>query len=300
MPSILLTNQQAKQCPFPPTSSVYILDQGHFIPRGEVKSVLMNLNPPEILYKVKSAASTVYITQDKLRFQVGCRVKVQYRSNKNVSHRNKRMESLEGMILGTCEIPVDDDRYDNANPHKNFWYSVQVMGTNDGVPFAKRILLVYPADVSLCSIPVEDTSIEKGPIMPIGKFPRKKIVTKSKVFNINITSKKNKTSCQLKVGHYKKLERNKSTTKKKKNMKIVTKRKLDVFEKGDAPEATRDDSSVCTMVTETDFKDDLPVAMGDDSSVYTMVPDIVLNNEEDNENFMEHCLHQMGSYEISI
>ena len=211
-------------------------------------SVLLNMNPSEILYSVKTAASTEeYVSQDKLRFQVGCNVKVRCCSVINVSPKSMKMESLEGVVLGTCEIPADDDRHDCAFPHKNFWYSIQVIGTS----FANRILhKIYPDDVTLGSISVEDAPIKKeDSAMPIKKgsdFIQEK-VKKIKVLNINIICKKNHTSCQLKIGCCENSVKQESTTKES------MKRKLDVFQKHDLSAAIKDDSSACTLVPDVDI-----------------------------------------------
>ena len=246
MPSILLTKRQAEVGPFPPTSSVSILDQGNGISRG--------------------FSTEQYVRQDELRFQVGCKVKVRCCSFDNVS---PKMESLEGVVLGTCEIPTDDDRHDCANPHKNFWYSIQVIGTSDGSSFASRIFHeACPDDVTLASLSIEDTPIEEDS-MPIEKGSDliQEKVKRIKVLNINIISKKNHNSCQLKIGCCEKSEKQKFTTNEDVANESM-KRKLDVLYKDDLSAAIRDD---------------LSAEIRDDSSACTMVPDVYIKNEEDNE-----------------
>jgi hypothetical protein len=175
---------QAEASPFPPASSVYVCaDQGHVTCRGKVKRVLLdefNKKHPKVFYLVQPSGSEkkLLVAQEFLRFQNGSKVKVevgvQLPSNGNIPprcirRRSTKKQALEAIVLGTCKVPVDDDRYDSANPHKNFWYSLKVMGTSDGASFAKKIMHeIYPDDVSLCSIPAEDTKqIEKypGPLM---------------------------------------------------------------------------------------------------------------------------------------
>jgi hypothetical protein len=246
MPSILLTKRQAEVGSFPPTSSVSILDQGNGISRG--------------------FSTEQYVRQDELRFQVGCKVKVRCCSFDNVS---PKMESLEGVVLGTCEIPTDDDRHDCANPHKNFWYSIQVIGASDGSSFASRILHeACPDGVTLASLSIEDTPIEEDS-MPIEKGSDliQEKVKRIKVLNINIISKKNHNSCQLKIGCCEKSEKQKFTTNEDVANESM-KRKLDVLYKDDLSAA---------------ITDDLSAEIRDDSSACTMVPDVYIKNEEDNE-----------------
>lgn len=221
---------QHAKAPFPPTSSVYICSrQGNVNGRGKVESVLgkdFYGRTPKIVYKVQPFSDTemkVLIDQELLRFQNGSKVKVLAKGDLKCSvpkcikkkirkngtaiftpNTASGVQVREGIVLGTCKIPFSDERYDDTNPLKNFWYSIQLMGilNNDGRSYGSTIVHeIYPDDVSFLHKQASTNTCQK--VLPFVKKPSDAV--KGQVLDIDFTIKKNgRVDCQLKKGGVKK------------------------------------------------------------------------------------------------
>jgi len=139
MPQLIeLQGEQADKSAFPVRSPVYVYD-GQAPPcmvcPGTVSGVLLQMGRPgnlELFYKVDmpvdgETSRSELLRESQLRFRNGCRVYVSKENDDDES----RMETVDGVVLGLCDIPANDDRCKYTSD--KFWYSVQILGGDKSV-----------------------------------------------------------------------------------------------------------------------------------------------------------------------
>lgn len=108
-----LTEEQAENCKFPPSCSVYVIDDGNkgeVLGHGHVHQCYLQLLPKmEILYEIqfRGDQQKEMFSEEHLRFQNGARVLYQ---------------KEEAVVLGMCSLPLD-----RKIVHKRrYWYTIEM------------------------------------------------------------------------------------------------------------------------------------------------------------------------------